>query len=272
MELVLFRHLWGISEDWETAFPRIQAAGYAGIEAPLPAPADQSRFRALLDKYDFAYIAQIFTQGNTVAEHLDSFQTGLLASRELQPMFVNSHSGSDSMDEDQVHSFFSRALELEADMGLPVSHETHRSRILFNPWITKRLLLKFEQLRLCCDYSHWVCVCERLLETESDIFELCARHSLHLHTRVGYEQGPQVPDPRAPEYAHHLEVHEALWRMIWKAQAEQGCKLSTMTPEFGPPYYLHTYPYSNQPVADLWEICNWQARRQSMNYFDQVGA
>ena len=48
MELKLFRHLWGVDEPWETAFPKFKAAGYAGIESGLPAPADEARFRALL--------------------------------------------------------------------------------------------------------------------------------------------------------------------------------------------------------------------------------
>jgi len=46
----------------------------------------------------------------------------------------------------------------------------------------------------------------------------------------------------------------------------RGDEVSTLTPEFGPPTYLHTIPHSDKPVADLWEICNWQAERQSVNF------
>ena len=35
----------------------------------------------------------------------------------------------------------------------------------------------------------------------------------------------------------------------------------TFTPEFGPPGYMPTLPYTKQPVADLWELNAWMARR-----------
>jgi hypothetical protein len=57
--------------------------------------------------------------------------------------------------------------------------------------------------------------------------------------------------PRAPEYRPHLEAHERWWGMIWDAQAARGMPVSTLTPEYGPPGYLHTLPYTNVPVADL---------------------
>jgi hypothetical protein len=33
-----------------------------------------------------------------------------------------------------------------------------------------------------------------------------------------------------------------------------GSSVLTITPEFGPPNYMHTLPYSNAPVADVWEV------------------
>lgn len=94
----------------------------------------------------------------------------------------------------------------------------------------------------------------------------CADHCLHLHARVGYEQGPQVPDPRAPEYQRHLETHETWWRTVWEAQAKRGFRISTLTPEFGPPDYLHTLPSTRAPVSNLEEICDRQAQRQAENF------
>jgi hypothetical protein len=87
-----------------------------------------------------------------------------------------------------------------------------------------------------------------------------------VHARVGYEQGPQVPDPRAPEYQRHLEAHEAWWRLVWKAQERRGFRISTLTPEFGPPDYQHTLPFTRAPVSNLEEICDWQARRQMESF------
>jgi hypothetical protein len=266
MELRLTRHLWGITEDWEQAFPRIRSEGYSVIETSIPAPENQARFRELLDQYGFDYIAMISTKGGSVAEHYDSFCTQIETSRALKPIIINSHSGRDAWSEEQSRDFFDHALATESTLDIPVTHETHRGRILFNPWVTRRLIQQFENLHLCFDLSHWVCVCERLLDTEFDIIQQCAKHCIHLHTRVGYEQGPQVSDPRAPEYQRHLEVHEQWWQMVWDAQIARCQKISTLTPEFGPPNYLQALPYSNMPVADLRDICNWMAQRQAANF------
>jgi hypothetical protein len=80
-----------------------------------------------------------------------------------------------------------------------------------------------------------------------------------------------VPDPRAPEYQRHLNAHEQWWHIVWDAQIARGQMISTLTPEFGPPDYLHTLPYSNMPVADLREICNWMAQRQTVYFANQYG-
>jgi hypothetical protein len=128
------------------------------------------------------------------------------------------------------------------------------------------LISRFDTLRLCADFSHWVCVGERLLEDQDDILQRCAQRTIHLHARVGYEEGPQVPDPRAPEYQRHCEAHERWWEWIWAAQAARGDTETTLTPEFGPPAYLQTLPYTNVPVANLWDICDWQAQRQAEKF------
>jgi hypothetical protein len=138
--------------------------------------------------------------------------------------------------------------------------------VFYNPWVTERLLKAYPQLNLSCDFSHWVLVCERLLETELGIIRQCAEQCIHIHARVGYEEGPQVPDPRAPEYQSHVAAHERWWDMIWDAQERRGFNESTLTPEFGAPDYLHTMPYTRMPVADLWDVCNWQADRQRSRF------
>jgi len=263
MKLILFRHLWGAAGEWEDLFPRFKPAGYRGIESPIPPAEDRKRFRALLRKHDLGFIAQVFSHGKTIADHLESLREQIAATKSFGPRFINAHSGQDAFSEDQSIRLFEGALRLEAKCGVSIAHETHRGRVLFNPWITSRLLRRFPDLKLCCDFSHWVCVCERLIADQIAIIRQCAEHCLHVHARVGYEQGPQVPDPRAPEYRRHLETHESWWRLIWQAQARRGFRVSTLTPEFGPPHYQHTLPFTRVPVSNLEEICDWQARRQA---------
>jgi sugar phosphate isomerase/epimerase len=272
MKLLLIRHLWGVAGSWEELFPKFKAWGYHGIEAGVPPQEDQERLRRLLDEHGLEYVAQIFTQGGDVRDHVQSFETQLKEAHNLRPRLVNAHSGQDAWAESESVRFFREVLQLESVQELPVAHETHRGRILYNPWITQRLLDRFADLKLCCDYSHWVCVCERLIEDQGKVLRECAARCLHLHARVGYEQGPQVPDPRAPEYLGHLEAHERWWAAIWDAQMSRGDLESTLTPEFGPVPYLHSLPFTNAPVADLWEVCDWQARRQAENFARRFAA
>jgi hypothetical protein len=105
-----------------------------------------------------------------------------------------------------------------------------------------------------------------MLHTETEIIRQCAERCIHIHARVGYEEGPQVPDPRAPEYQYCLDAFERWWQLIWDAQDARGLAASTLTPEYGPPGYLHTLPYTRQPVVDLGEISDWQARREAARF------
>lgn len=262
MQLLLARHLWGMVGTSHELFSRIQSAGYQAVEAVLPAAEEQEQWKALLSTYRFPYIAQIYTQGTSVEEHISSFRQQVEQAMVFHPMMINCHSGSDLWDLEACQQYLREALAIEQDAGIPVAHETHRSRILFHPLLARPLLQQFEELHICCDFSHWVCVCERLLDDQQELLQLCADRCIHIHARVGYEEGPQVPDPQAPEYQGYVEAHERWWDLIWAAQERRNMPITTLTPEFGPPAYLHCLPYTQAPVASLEDICNWQAQRQ----------
>ena len=135
-----------------------------------------------------------------------------------EPMFFNAHSGSDAWSVAEAEDFYAQAIDLEKKIGVPVSHETHRQRYFATPWQTRHILQQFPDLRITCDLSHWVCVCERLLPDLGETISLAAQHCHHIHARVGFAEGPQVPDPSAPEYATDLAAHEAWWEQIWQSQ------------------------------------------------------
>ncbi len=266
MQLKIFRHLWGVKRPMEESFPEFQKLGYVGIHTNLPPKKERALFKSLLKKYRSEYIGMIFTRGNTVREHLKSFREDLVEIKPFKPEMVVAHSGRDRFEESKSVEFFREALNIEKEIGIPIAHETHRGRILYNPWIASKLLSRFENLKLCCDFSHWVCVCERLLEGEEDIIKQCAERCIHIHARVGFAEGPQVPDPRAPEYAWHLKKHENWWKLIWKIQQAKKIKVTSLTPEFGPPRYMHSIPYTDVPLANLWDICNWMAERERQQF------
>ncbi len=267
MDYLKFRSLWGVEEPLESVLPKIKALGYAGVECPLPEPEKSKSFKSLLSQTGLRYIPLIFTGGNTVNDHIQTFQAQIDLALSFDPYLINAHSGRDSWTPIERNQFFTEALKFEQGIKARVSHETHRGRILFNPWVTQEVLKDFPDINLCCDFSHWVCVSERLVLNEEEAYiKTAAEHCLHIHARVGYEEGPQVPDPRALEYQTHLDAHERWWQMVWDAQSRRGFSATTLTAEYGPPLYLHTIPHTNQPVADLWEVCEWQAQHTAEHY------
>ena len=272
MELLIFRHMWGIDQPWQPVYPQIKALKYGGIEVALSLIENKGEFFETLQENQFRLIPMIFTEGQSVDEHIDSFKKQVDAAVDFKPMQITCHSGRDAFSESDSMRFFTEVTKFEADHDVAVAHETHRGRIMYNPWITAKLLDRFSELKLCCDFSHWVCVCERLIDDQIDIIRQCAERTTHLHARIGYGEGPQVPDPRAPEYRNELVAHERWWDIVWEAQKEKGVHFSTLTPEFGPPPYLHTLAHTNTPVANLWDVCNWVSDRQRKRFAESQSA
>lgn len=274
MKLKIFKTLWGHGGSHREAVEQCAAAGFDGIEAPAPEDAAARReFSAHLREYGLGFIQEICTAGSyvprrdaTSAEHLETFRVQVERAAGCGPLFITAVAGCDGWSIGESVEFFGAAKECARQLGRIVSFETHRSRSLFNPWTARDILRQLPEMKLTCDFSHWCVVCERLLDTEPDILALCAERAFHLHARIGYEQGPQVPDPAAPEYAYALAAHERWWDAIWENQRARGLDISTMTPEFGPDGYLHCQPYTGMPVADLWQINQWVAQRQKRRF------
>jgi hypothetical protein len=274
VKLQIFKTLWGFAGTYEEAAREALAAGFDGLEAAVPREtAGLARLAAALETHDLAYIAEICTAGSYVPDrradvtaHLASLRTGLQDCAQLHPLRVNCIGGCDAWPWQNHLAFFRGALELADRFGLPVSFETHRSRSLFNPWITRQLVEALPELRLTCDFSHWCVVCERLIDSELDVIEAIAARARHIHARVGYDQGPQVPHPAAPEYADCLAAHQRWWEIVWSAQRRRGCAVTTLTPEFGPDGYLHRLPFTRAPVAALWEINRWMAETERRHF------
>ncbi len=274
MELQLFKTLWGHQGGYKLAAEQAVGAGFDGLEGPIPLQPDtQRRFAKLLEEHALGYIAEICTAGSYVPQrqadvktHLASLEERLRACIHLKPQLVNCIGGCDAWPLEQHLAFFQGAMHLAQQFGVAISFETHRSRSLFNPWITHQVVEALPDIRLTCDFSHWCVVCERLLDSELDVIHAIAANALHIHARVGYDQGPQVPHPAAPEYADSLRAHQSWWEILWHAQQRRGMTTTTMTPEFGPDGYLHLLPFSQTPVADLWEINRWMAANERRHF------
>lgn len=273
MKASFFKTIWGHEGSVPEAIWLAKEAGFEGLEAPAPVnDAARKEFFRNLDEGGVRWIAEVSTctpegifvplPGKSAREHLESLEAGVVRSLEGNPLFVNTMGGFDGWGFTEAMRFHEGVLELEQKHGISISVETHRGRYSHNPWLMRDVLEQLPNLKITCDFSHWCVVAERLvLNEERGILELAAEHAFHIQPRVGYSQGPQVPDPRAPEYEYAVVAHECWWDVVWASMASRGFTEVTMTPEFGPDGYLHMAPYSQQPVADLGEVNLWMAAR-----------
>jgi hypothetical protein len=274
MRLELFRSLWGWQGDWARCAAELREIGCVGVEARLPTdPYARRALRQNLRQESLEYIAVVFTGGDvvprqdwTLQQHWDRLSLSLDAALEVGARFINVLPGNDRWPLAKQVEFFGRAQELSEQAGLLCSFEIHRATSLYSPWVTLEVIAQLPQLRFTADISHWVVVCERLLDDPADDLTPFIERVHHVQARVGYDQGPQVPHPAAPEYARQLAFHQRLWERIWAAQQARGYGITTLTPEFGPDGYTHLLPFTQAPVADVWSLNQWMARTEAEHF------
>jgi sugar phosphate isomerase/epimerase len=216
---------------------RVIKAGYDGVEVALAdGDSEAEQAIALAKSEGLVVVTQHFqTLDTDPAKHLEAFESRLRRAASFGPLFINSHTGRDLFDLETNISIFDVADRIAADTGVPVFHETHRGRCFHSPWRMAEFLTVRPETRLVFDMSHWCVVCESLCVDQKDVIKAILPAVSHIHARVGHAQGPQVPDPRAPEWQEALEIHVSWWKKIAALRAEEGRTTLTITPEFGPP-------------------------------------
>ncbi|KAH6676881.1 hypothetical protein F5X68DRAFT_235056 [Plectosphaerella plurivora] len=268
-----FRSTWGIDptpgyENYKTWLPELKKLGYAGIEVNLFYLDDLKLLREICDEHNLEITVLILSAdptvnrfkapGSTPQGHLLFYRSQLQRSRILRPYKIVAPSGSDAWTIDQSLEFYRGSLKVDRELGLEgkVCHETHRSRALFNPYVTAQILTAVPEIRITADISHWVLVCERLLdETDEDIrlWDQICPHVHHIHSRIGTTQSPQCPDPTHPTFEAERTSFENVWRRMVRAQRQvHGPEyLVTYVPEYGPfPYHPDGSTRDFSEVAD----------------------
>jgi hypothetical protein len=272
MKLAVFRSLWGYSASPHQAAQEIAAAGYDGIEAELPsATRDRSALMHAVKAAGLRFIPLISIEPAAPMAQLEATRRRLGEAAEMAADRAVLHAGRDSWSVPEAVSFYAAIAEVEQDAGIAVAHETHRGRPLMNPWSTLQVVEAVPSMRLCCDLSHWVVVCERLLEDQEEAIEVAAERTIHIHARVGSAQGPQVSDPSDPRFETELDCFERWWDIVWDRQAEAGIEVSTLTPEYGPPPYQPPTVEAVALPAKLSEACDWQAARARARFAQREG-
>ena len=253
---------WGSEHLSPSKFiTNIAAAGFEGAELFLTPP-DTTTDAFLLaietirkQNPDFYFITlQLpFPKEDKVAAHVKVMEANFTTLAALNPLFINSHTGRDYFSFDDNCRIIDAAMNFAAKNGVRILHETHRGRFSFHAASLLPYLDKFPQMELVGDFSHFCTVSESMLEGQEDIISRIIPQVSHIHARLGFEQGPQVNDPKAPEWQAHLEKFLYWWQQIITTKKAAGQSLFTISPEFGPIPYMPTAPYTQQPLSNQWD-------------------
>jgi len=256
-ELKIMATNWGFNGSQEEFCAKARKEGYDGIEAWWPSDKKgQDELFTALKNHGLQLGFLCGGWQNNPAEHFDFFKKAIdeAAGNTFQkPLYINCHSGRDHFSFDQNRQFIDHTTRLAKESGILICHETHRARIMFAAHVTRQYIEKIPELKLTFDVSHWCNVHESLLADQKETVDMALERVEHIHARIGHPEGPQVNDPRAPEWDNVVKTHFAWWDKVIERKKKTGGRMTFLT-EFGPPDYMPTVPYTRQPLSDQWAI------------------
>jgi sugar phosphate isomerase/epimerase len=268
---------------------KLKTLGYSGLEIPIVLVMEfgSKKFEALLKEKGLLAIAMIFSSGasptggpptpgnlnipsdfgilhpkdpvdgHDVDKHCAIWEGQAKECLEIKSVLhaVTSHTGKDYYSEAEADKHFAFCTAFELSTGLIVNHETHRARILYSPWVISRILQAHPTLHLCADLSHFSCVAESSpLEPEiNKVVTTLASRVRHVHARVGFEEGPQILDPRLPNWKPYLDGYSNWWTQVYTHAKNRGDSVFSTTPEFGPPGYAWI-DLNGATVSNVWSV------------------
>ncbi len=275
MELLILCPQWGHEHLSPEAFlSKVQEAGYDGIEAWMPEEQEQrKKFITLLQDRELSIVShQHQAKGDSISEFCKSFEYYLNVSLECEPLFINSHSGRDYFTLDEQLQVLDTAFNFSAKNNIQIAHETHRGRMFFSPGNAEILFKARPEVKITADLSHWVCVSENLnLTGFENVVSEAIQKTAYIHARIGFEEGPQISDPRLPEWSKEVSFFLNLWdKMIWH-QIDKPTDFFAITPEFGPPPYMWQMPGTKVPIASQWDINVYMKELLKERYHNKAG-
>jgi sugar phosphate isomerase/epimerase len=256
VQLFFGKSKWEMWDDPLAEFlSRASGDGFDAVEIYLGSlPESPSEIAEQVSDHGLRLIGQILTQGTSPDEHIRSLNQQFDFASRCEVVFINTHAGRDFLAFEDNLRVFRRITELSRQSGIPIRVETHRGRPTYSAIETRRYLEEVPDLELTADFSHWMVVHESDLSDQPGPVDAAIERSGYVHARVGYAEGPQIPDPRAPEWRGAVDRHVELWRRIVERHRRADSEYLFITPEFGPPDYMHTQPFTRVPVADAWEL------------------
>jgi sugar phosphate isomerase/epimerase len=257
LQLKVLATNWGFEGSMKDYLSKVKADGYDGIEIWWPMDnRELNELAELLDENGLEAGFLCGAQDINFTEHFTFFTKMVDAAatnKLIRPLYINCHSGRDYFSFEQNKKFIDYTLAVAKDTGIKICHETHRSRMLFAAPVGRTYFEQVPELRITFDVSHWCNVSESLLSNQAETLKMAIERTDHVHARIGHAEGPQVNDPRAPEWKEAVDAHFAWWDKIAEIKKKNNEVLTVLT-EFGPPDYMPTEPYTKKPLADQWAI------------------
>ena len=266
-------------QDWQNDSNVVK---FSGNRHPVPNESDVSKHISVC-KSQIEHAIELFNKNNRLTK-------------------LNIHSLRDFHTISQATQFFNEIIPFQESIlssiknndgsGLEcILHETHRKRFFHSPWMCRDFIKYIEdsnnsdvtfdksKLHMTADLSHFTCVAETDPMNHEILTNVITKtlngRFKHIHGRIGYDHGPQVNDPRAPEWNEYVKGFEKWWDNIIEAQLkmiDDGSDIGiTFTPEHGPPNYQQTIPYTQQPLTDIWDVNSWIAQRQEKRFNEKYG-
>ena len=264
MEIKYLCTYWGSEGLSAKVFlDKVLSNGFDGVEINFP---DEQQFKdefmSELERIrktshpEFIFIAQqvLSNEKETVEASAERLTNRLNFLLELKPNAINSHTGKDFFEFEENCTIIEKVEELGRAAGIPIWHEIHRGRFSFHLRTLLDYLNIFPNLELIADLSHFCVVSESDLSDQQELLTRIYPNIQHIHARVGFEQSPQVNHPFAPEWKKHLDLYTTWWKEIIALQSQNGAAQMTITPEVGPFPYMPQAPFTQQPLADQWEV------------------
>lgn len=251
--LLVFATNWGFTGSWEEFCRKIKSLGYDGAEIWYPGEDSLKEVLSAFQKHDLRMGFLVGSAEPDPQKHLEQFSISLDHAAAVKPVYINCHSGRDWFSFDQNKKFIDLTTRVSKSTGVPIYHETHRSRILYSAPVAREFMEKLPDLRITFDVSHWCNVHESALADQQETLAMTLDRADHIHARIGHAEGPQVNDPRAPEWNDYVKAHFAWWDKVVERKKKEG-RLMTFLTEFGPIDYMPALPYTRQPIASQWEI------------------
>ncbi|MEY4660091.1 MAG: hypothetical protein RLZZ42_43 [Bacteroidota bacterium] len=254
VNLIILATNWGYPGSLESFCAAAKKEGYDGIEVWVPGTEkEMNELKKTTDNFHLKLGLLVGGSDKNPEKHKEQFMSSLERAIKMNPIYINCHSGKDFFEFNANAEILNSSIKRSKESGIPVYHETHRGRSLFAAHITHNFIKEIPDLRLTLDISHWCNVHESLLQDQPQHVDAALSRTDHIHARIGHAEGPQVNDPRAPEWEQTLDTHLRWWDAIVERKTKEGKPVTILT-EFGPPSYLPTLPYTNQQVADQWAI------------------